>query len=358
MRARCGWALAVVLAAGGVGRADEAERAARALEALTAGRQHDRVVRDRTAPGRPVVEVRLLNDLATDEQLKLVGRLPGLRRLALVNARVTDAGLKELAGLARLEELDVHTAHTKEELSDAGLEALLPLKGLKVLTLNSHRVTSAGMATVARLPAVESLDLTSTNVGDEGLKALTGLRSLRRLNVTNTPVTDAGVAHLARMGELTDLELNDTRITDDALAAVKKLTKLRRLSLASTDVSDAGVKHLAGMTSLRDLYLTVHNSSKQLTDACIPDLLALKNLETLWLSTSAMTAKRLARLAELTRLKQVRLIAHALVRDPQTGARNAQIGQTAKELRELEKLFPPECVFMAERGSYGSDDDK
>jgi hypothetical protein len=54
---------------------------------------------------------------------------------------VSDAGLKELAGVHQLQELDL--AYTK--VSDAGLKELAGLKHLQTLDLSSTEVTDAGV---------------------------------------------------------------------------------------------------------------------------------------------------------------------------------------------------------------------
>jgi hypothetical protein len=53
---------------------------------------------------------------------------------------VSDSELRALAGLARLEHLNLHGT----QVSDAGLDALRPLAALRVLYLWETRVTPAG----------------------------------------------------------------------------------------------------------------------------------------------------------------------------------------------------------------------
>jgi hypothetical protein len=58
-----------------------------------------------------------------------------------MDTQLTDAGLKELAGLANLQRLDLR--HTK--VTDAGLKDLTGFKRLKELRVGGTRITDAGV---------------------------------------------------------------------------------------------------------------------------------------------------------------------------------------------------------------------
>ena len=75
--------------------------------------------------------------------------------LDLVNTQVTDAGLKELAGLKSLQMLDLR--HT--QITDAGLKELAGLKNLQVLSLSNTKVTDAGLKELAGLKSLQALKL-------------------------------------------------------------------------------------------------------------------------------------------------------------------------------------------------------
>ncbi|MFO0843720.1 MAG: hypothetical protein U0797_15210 [Gemmataceae bacterium] len=59
---------------------------------------------------------------------------------------MTDAGLKELAGLHRLEHLSLYNVG---QVTDAGLGELVGLKALKYLDLRGTQVTDAGARKLA-----------------------------------------------------------------------------------------------------------------------------------------------------------------------------------------------------------------
>ena len=83
-------------------------------------------------------------------------------------------------------------------LTDAGLKQLAGLKALKSLNLSGTKVTDAGLKHLAGLKALQKLDLEDTKVTDAGLKHLAGLKALRRLHLEDTTVTNAGISKLKR----------------------------------------------------------------------------------------------------------------------------------------------------------------
>src|SRR5205807_1684624 len=66
------------------------------------------------------------------------------------------------------------------------------------LSLYGTQVTDAGLKEIAGLKSLQSLSLSGTQVTDAGLKELTSLKSLQLLNLGNTKVTDAGLKELRK----------------------------------------------------------------------------------------------------------------------------------------------------------------
>ena len=87
-------------------------------------------------------------------------------------------------------------------ITDRGLARLaeLDLPKLDVLDLgHCESITDAGMADVARMTQVRSLDLRNTAITDEGLAALTRMQNLTWLTLDDCPgITDRGLELLAR----------------------------------------------------------------------------------------------------------------------------------------------------------------
>jgi internalin A len=143
---------------------------------------------------------------------------------------MSDADLKELAGLKSLQSLNLGGAL---RLSDAGLKELAPLKKLQALYLFYAPVTDAGLKTLAGLRQVRVLDLSHTRVKDAGLKELVRLRSLQALNLSFTKVTDAGLEELAGLKRLQWLNVDRTNVTARGVAALQK--KLPKCNILFTE---------------------------------------------------------------------------------------------------------------------------
>jgi len=103
-------------------------------------------------------------------------------------------------------------------------------------------------AALARLapiaPAIQWLDLGTTAVTDAGLEALAPTRGMQRLHLDQTAITDAGLARLAGFKQLHYLNLRSTAVTDKGVATLRTLPRLRALYLWQTAVSPAAVKAL------------------------------------------------------------------------------------------------------------------
>jgi internalin A len=153
-------------------------------------------------PGTPF-GLYLIRTKMTDAGLKELAGLKSLHALYLGGTRVTDAGLKELAGLTSLRTLDVRGT----QVTDAGLKELAGLHGLQRLYLNHCLETDAGMKHLAGLTSLQILNISASNVTDAGLKELAGLKSLQSLIMWGTKATPAGVAALR-------IELPKCRIDD------------------------------------------------------------------------------------------------------------------------------------------------
>lgn len=156
----------------------------------------------------------------TDEGLKIVGSMSGLKWLNLSGTPITDAGLPYLSGLKNLESLQI----------------------------DETKVTSAGLAHLEPLQSIVRLRLMDT-VDDEGAKHLAKLKNLESISA-NLDVSDEGVAYLASMPNLEQLMLSGEKITDASLPAIAKMPKLKTLWFQHCKVTDEGMAKLAGHPTL------------------------------------------------------------------------------------------------------------
>jgi hypothetical protein len=180
----------------------------------------------------------------TDRGLESIGALLKLRHLFLTNWRITDNGLGHLRSLSSLECLwvlglgientDKGLAHLKHlsslkilhlhnfTLTDKGLESLESLSSLQHLGLdgNTH-MTGSGFASLGRLPALRSLDLSHFDNVTENNWGLLGHLALDTLNLNHCELSDA---HLHCLTTSRALRIGHCKqITDDGLQSLKNM---------------------------------------------------------------------------------------------------------------------------------------
>jgi hypothetical protein len=87
--------------------------------------------------------------------------------------------------------------------TDAGIELMSKRKDVRALAIGNFldtstdpRVTDEGLARVARMAALEQLDVYSRAITDSGLWRLRDLIALRKLHIKGPQVTEEGVARL------------------------------------------------------------------------------------------------------------------------------------------------------------------
>ncbi len=184
--------------------------------------------------------------------LPLLRELPDLTELIIQTGKMNDAGMAQLGGLSKLEELSLYGASAGDE----GLKAVASLHNLRVLQIGKTAVTDAGLAHIAGLAKLEQLGLRGTAITDAGLAHLENLPSLTSINLGETRVTDAGLAHLTKLTKLEILSLQGDTITDAGMAQLGNLTNLTGLTLTGTAVTDAGLANLKPMKRLTKLNVT------------------------------------------------------------------------------------------------------
>jgi Leucine-rich repeat (LRR) protein len=141
----------------------------------------------------------------TDVGLELLTPLTNLKELAIGGNKLTDAGLQSLRQLPGLIYLDLSGAERTDSglwsvsLTERGLDAIATLGNLRHLRLNGTLVSSRGLQRLAGLTKIEWLDLEGCQrIGDDVVPLLASFRSLQRVDLAGTQVTQKGVEELRR----------------------------------------------------------------------------------------------------------------------------------------------------------------
>ena len=132
--------------------------------------------------------IRFRKTTITDAGMKALVGLGKLEELRIEGSAITGPGLKELAERTTLKIVDLSGA----KLTNTSIELLLALPPLKELRLAGNPIGDQSSAQLAQLDGVEIFDLSATNISDVTLKNIKKIPNLKTLIVTNTKVTNAG----------------------------------------------------------------------------------------------------------------------------------------------------------------------
>lgn len=163
-----------------------------------------------------------------------VGKLTGLKKVRFNG--VGPDGMSGITGLNNLEGLDL----TYSDANDSHLKDIGKLTGLKELSLYATRITDDGLKSLAGMPALKVLSLTENRqLTDAALTAVAAIPNLESLRASNClKITGSGLKDLAKHAKLKELWINGNPVTDENAVVLKDLKTLERLDLAGTKVSD------------------------------------------------------------------------------------------------------------------------
>jgi hypothetical protein len=156
----------------------------------------------------------------TDNLLKSLYHLTGLRRLDFLDCDFSDKAVSGLVCLSQLERLSVNTCGLKGDcFSD-----LAQLKKLKYLSANNNMLNRNACPSVAQMPALLHLELARTQLVDADLFAISKLSKLETLNInSNSAFTAKGFLALKSLKKLDTLLVQNTAMKVTDLLALKGL---------------------------------------------------------------------------------------------------------------------------------------
>jgi len=249
-----------------------------------------------------IVAVDLAGAWITDADLRRLDSLPHLRKLSLARTKITDVGMEHLARLTRVSDLNLYYA---EYITEDGIAHLKGWTALERLNLRGTKVTSKVFPVLARLPSLKSLDLAYTQIDDDGFEELSALPMLEELAIGGNRLTGSCLPLLKPVATLRRLDVGGMQrvdsglwglaLTDYNLARLAELTQLRSLNLSRANLSDRGIDRPGQAEAIRT----------ELPD--LAPLTRLINLQILDLSGTPVSGDRLAALASLPRLRELRL---------------------------------------------------
>jgi hypothetical protein len=109
------------------------------------------------------------------------------------------------------------------------------------LAFVSVRQCDALLATIVKMPKLDSLALFNCDVSRAGFQSLRQMKRLERLVLSYSDACDEALAEIAQLPRLAELEIYSTEVTDAGLLQLQQMTTLKRLVLNYTRATDTGV---------------------------------------------------------------------------------------------------------------------
>ncbi|HEY9715091.1 MAG TPA: hypothetical protein V6C72_16595, partial [Chroococcales cyanobacterium] len=132
------------------------------------------------------------------------------------------------------------------DISAAGLAQLSVLPNLIELNIaGDHKVDDRGAAMIARLTKLQGLDISLTSVKDAGVaKIVSNLKELRTLKTDRLRFGDQAIKNLAGIKHMHKLAMTTSKITDASVPVIKQLKELEMLDVNGTQISAKGLAQL------------------------------------------------------------------------------------------------------------------
>lgn len=241
------------------------------------------------------------NEQVTDDWLERLAGLTTLKRLDVANCAVHGPGLRYLAGLTNLRELNL----TLTPVTDDGLKHLSGLKELRKLGLASTQCSGTGFTHLQGLRNLQDVNFHFTPLDDAGLAAISTVPISGRFWFAHTRFTDQGAGHLASLTRLKRCGIGskDKASSGEAVAALVKLP-LEDLSLLDNQATPAGIAHAAKIHTLKRLDVSY---APTVTDESLPLIAQLPQLEEFRIGSARLTDAGLLHLARSKSLKKITL---------------------------------------------------
>jgi Leucine-rich repeat (LRR) protein len=209
-----------------------------------------------TTPAVPTNAVPESMSPAAPSPAPVVGPTPAeiiARFQALQPSEITDGDLTLLASTSGTESTVSQINLTgNRHVTSSGLAQLATLKTLTSLNLVSSGLSPADLSLVGNVHSLNELILSATQADDTVINSLAAIPHLQVLDLSGTPITAAAGAGLSKMQELRELKLVDTATDDQFIGLITSLP-LQTLRLGRTRVTGAAVPELLRMKSLEVL---------------------------------------------------------------------------------------------------------
>jgi hypothetical protein len=273
------------------------------------------------------------NGQVTDSALERLSHLEHVTALELGGSkRLTDEGLQHLARMPQLETLDL-SEYPGGQITDRGLEVLRHLRELRRFNMCwQSGITDAGVANLSACEQIERVDLLGSPTGDGAIEALRGKRQLRLLK-SGRLVTDAG------LGMLHDFPVFKTWQGGEPSYDLTSFEAGPNFLMVDGPFSDAGFASVAGLEGVFGLAIFWHAS--ELTSDGLHPLTTLPHL-------GALSCQ--GQLCDDTAMRHIATLPHLRMLMAQGTVASDEGFITLSRSRTLENIWGRECPNLHSRG--------
>jgi len=149
----------------------------------------------------------------------------------------------------------IYMARPKSAITDGDLAQLKGFTRLQQLHLDYAQIDGSGLAYIADLPLTHFAN-NFGSIKDENLKYFLKMKKLDKLRLGSPYLTDQGIKQLSPLhNKLVGLGLASDKITDKSVSTIGQFTNLWEFSLWAPKMTDAVVPSLYKMKDLETLYL-------------------------------------------------------------------------------------------------------
>lgn len=225
---------------------------------------------------------------------------------------ITDNDLARIASMApansEIVELDLKGARITKD----GLAQLAHLPNLRSVNLTGCQILGAEWGGISTATQLENLILEKAAVNDASLAAIAPLVNLKALNLNHTRVTDAGFLHLTNLSRLQTISCDSLVITGagfEVLTGMYAGAPLTEINVNNTNFAAFGFQHIAGMKSLQVLIA----GNAGVNDQALQALKDMKELRVLNLANNKITDQAMSILDGMNQLEELDLGGNAQV---------------------------------------------
>ncbi|MBX9692586.1 MAG: serine/threonine protein kinase [Cyanobacteria bacterium] len=177
-----------------------------------------------------------LKDTPIDDQcLKTIARMTHLTHLDLSEcANITPTGLTYLSSSPKLRELRLGGKSTSVAMFEA-LNKVSQLQGVSIELLEDHDTLASGLKALANLPNLTQVELAKLHTPDDLGLLLRPLKNQFGLTLVNSELNSRGLQSLADADKLTRLTISQSNMSCEDLKALCKLNQVSNFSLNVED---------------------------------------------------------------------------------------------------------------------------